>query len=128
MFNVVDIGDLRQKMHGKSGNSRVHGLDIEAGFIFSACSSVMEGLAFQCLKFGLDFDIKTKTNVSLFWRKCHGSQCGACEYSLLCHSGVPVRLRSLRHGGFLRKGCLAEGRTREIGRHKIRFFFVRSKP
>ena len=120
----VRIEDLNvKKSTAKAGIPESAGLDIEAGFIFSAGGSVIEGLAFQWLKFRLDFDISFRQNkrLSLFWRKCHGSHCDACEYNLLCHSGVRVSLWRLRHRGLLRKDFLAEGRTWEIGRHEIRF-------
>ena len=35
---------------------------------------------------------RNQTNVSLFWRKCHGFYRGAYENSLLRHSEVRVRL------------------------------------
>ena len=54
------IEDLNvKKSTAKAGIPESAGFDIEAGFIFSACGSVIEGLAFQCLKFRLDFDIVT---------------------------------------------------------------------
>ena len=125
----VGIEDLHVKNTpaAKAGIPKSAGLDIEAGFIFSACSSVIEGLAFLCLKFGLDFDIVT--NVSHYFGE-RVTDLIVAHVSIATFATVEWMWDSkiFATGAFWGKIFWLKT-VPEIGRREIRFVkYVKSKP